>query len=622
MEHIEEKPAIDITLPRIDSKAALSSDDSAREDEVKRAIELGDWDALRAISLLPGGFGRARVEAWKFLLNARPTKAVRTRKESSTLPVETEKVTSEKQATTKKSLADLEPHKDERQQNSTLIFTPENEIPKKSKDDLKAELHHVIVNVLRKRPKLAYFQGYHDIISVLLLTFDQHRQETGQQSEEEMTEDVSLAAEKLSLHRLRDSMGPGLEPLVVDPEYAGQLSGASPLPYFTLSNLLTYFSHDMPTLPLIQHVFDYLLSRPPIAIVYLATVLLLVRKDEVRQLYEAGDEGMLHALLCNLPEISDDSSTEDEPSGITPKKEEPEISLASMSQDSSHTDERTDTDVRSLSPNDLSTSQSWTAVGASTASISSESWTPAESTKAESIPSPGLSPTLPAISPVNTNKPNLDSLVDFPPLEPSSPLESSFVEEKPPLSHSVTDSIADIQVPTSERKQRLQLTQLLAEADRIFQEHPPSSIQVSQIMGPQSVIFTWSQLNRKSNTEVKSGSSLWMGTVHDVISDDMAEKMVLRPELVVRPWKDPDEEAMEREVEESKLQRQRRNQKKIQQKGHSMDLFGTGRGSVIVIGGVVVVAALGVVIAVYGRDGEWKRWIGRSPLLTKLTSAR
>lgn len=48
------------------------------------------------------------------------------------------------------------------------------------------------------------------------------------------------------------------------------LTRAAPLPYYALSNLLTLFSHDIPTLPLIQHIFDYLLSRPPIAVVYLA----------------------------------------------------------------------------------------------------------------------------------------------------------------------------------------------------------------------------------------------------------------------------------------------------------------------------------------------------------------
>lgn len=47
---------------------------------------------------------------------------------------------------------------------------------------------------------------------------------------------------------------------------------AMPLPYYALSNLLTLFSHDMPTLALIQHTFDYILCRPPIIIVYLAAV--------------------------------------------------------------------------------------------------------------------------------------------------------------------------------------------------------------------------------------------------------------------------------------------------------------------------------------------------------------
>ena len=76
----------------------------------------------------------------------------------------------------------------------------------------------VIVTTLRRHPSLQYFQGYHDvrlvslcsdsaadlcpqIISVLLLTLED--------------EDISLAAaERMSLHRLRDSMGSGLEPVL------------------------------------------------------------------------------------------------------------------------------------------------------------------------------------------------------------------------------------------------------------------------------------------------------------------------------------------------------------------------------------------------------------------------
>ena len=94
---------------------------------------------------------------------------------------------------------------------------------KEEKDRLKTRLHEVILHVLRKRPKLGYFQvlfsvasknrrnneilqGYHDIISVLVLTMAP--------SENDDIERLESAAEKLSLHRLRDAMGPGLEPLL------------------------------------------------------------------------------------------------------------------------------------------------------------------------------------------------------------------------------------------------------------------------------------------------------------------------------------------------------------------------------------------------------------------------
>ena len=85
---------------------------------------------------------------------------------------------------------------------------------------------------------------------------------------------------------------------LADQEYAARLarfvpsSGAVPrpdpcphptrhtaLPYYSLSNLLTLFSHDVPTLPLIQHVFDYVLSRPPEIIVYLSAAVSLMSRS-------------------------------------------------------------------------------------------------------------------------------------------------------------------------------------------------------------------------------------------------------------------------------------------------------------------------------------------------------
>jgi hypothetical protein len=83
---------------------------------------------------------------------------------------------------------------------------------------LQTSLNSLIVSLLRKRPKLHYFQGYHDIVTVVLLTLPPELQ--------------LPCVEKLSLHRARDSMGPTLEPVlgllritrnllrVIDPKYA------------------------------------------------------------------------------------------------------------------------------------------------------------------------------------------------------------------------------------------------------------------------------------------------------------------------------------------------------------------------------------------------------------------
>jgi len=152
---------------------------------------------------------------------------------------------------------------------------------------LQSSLNNLIVSLLRKRRKLHYFQGYHDIVTVIFLTLPPELQ--------------LPCVEKLSLTRIRDSMGPTLEPVlgllrimrnllrVVDPPYAKLLErylsrlsppyytlfimfldSVSPLPFHALSNLLTLFSHEVPTLPLIQHVWDFLLCREPLAVVWLA----------------------------------------------------------------------------------------------------------------------------------------------------------------------------------------------------------------------------------------------------------------------------------------------------------------------------------------------------------------
>ncbi|EIM88956.1 uncharacterized protein STEHIDRAFT_166906 [Stereum hirsutum FP-91666 SS1] len=214
-----------------------------------------DWDDLRARSLRPGGFGKERATIWPQLLCVSPQPSTETETEEE---------------------HELEPHPDERQikldTDRSFVLYPVDE-SMTDRVQRQQELNALLTSIFRRHPGLSYFQGYHDIITVLLLT---------------LPPPLRLpAAEKLSLHRLRDSMGKTLEPLIgllrilqrllrlADPAYASLLEQSSPLPYPLLSPLLTLFSHDIPTLPHIQHIFDYLLCRPPLAVVYLAAAVVM-----------------------------------------------------------------------------------------------------------------------------------------------------------------------------------------------------------------------------------------------------------------------------------------------------------------------------------------------------------
>jgi len=69
-----------------------------------------------------------------------------------------------------------------------------------ARDALQSDLHGLLVSLFRKRRSLHYFQGFHDIMTVLFLT---------------LPRPLHLAcAEKMALHRVRDAMGVGLEPVL------------------------------------------------------------------------------------------------------------------------------------------------------------------------------------------------------------------------------------------------------------------------------------------------------------------------------------------------------------------------------------------------------------------------
>ena len=141
-------------------------------------------------------------------------------------------------------------------------------------DERKHQLSEVITAVLRQHPMLCYFQGYHDIIQVLLLVLG--------------ADAAELAAARLSLLRIRDFMLPTMKaaeshlhllPAILyatDIELCRHLLGAyKPAPYFAIGATLTLYAHDIEGYGDIVRLFDYLLASGAAVPVYLfATVLL------------------------------------------------------------------------------------------------------------------------------------------------------------------------------------------------------------------------------------------------------------------------------------------------------------------------------------------------------------
>lgn len=144
---------------------------------------------------------------------------------------------------------------------------------------------------------LCYFQGYHDIVQVLLLVL-------GQQL-------AASAVARISLLRIRDYMLPSLSPALkhlqllpailqsADPELARHLSRTSP--FFALSATLTLYAHDIQEYSDIARLYDFILAHEPIMSIYLFAAIIVSRRTELLEV-PLDEPDMLHFTLSKLPQ--------------------------------------------------------------------------------------------------------------------------------------------------------------------------------------------------------------------------------------------------------------------------------------------------------------------------------
>ncbi|QMW40413.1 hypothetical protein G4B11_003693 [Aspergillus flavus] len=261
-------------LERIQNEEAAARI-AEKEDKIRRACEMRDLDALVSYATSEGGFLRddIRRQAWPILLQSDRDKELG-------------------------DWEDLSPHVDEDQVqldvNRSFVYYPncsDEELASK-----KDELSFLIKQVLRHYPMMCYFQGYHDIVQVLLLVLG------GQMA--------ASAVTRLSLFRIRDYMLPSLSPTVkhlqlipaimerADPVLRRHLADIKP--FFALAATLTLYAHDIQEYSDIARLFDFLLAREPVVSIYLFVAIILSRKKELLEIPEDEPE-MLHFTLSKLP---------------------------------------------------------------------------------------------------------------------------------------------------------------------------------------------------------------------------------------------------------------------------------------------------------------------------------
>ncbi|XP_049822506.1 TBC1 domain family member 20 isoform X2 [Aethina tumida] len=174
-------------------------------------------------------------------------------------------------------------------------------IPYEQRVALQDQLTVLILRVIIKYPHLRYYQGYHDVAVTFLLV---------------VGEAVAFRImEKLSTHHLRECMEPTMEKTdyrlnyiysllkEADKDLHDFMDRAEVGTMFALPWYLTWFGHSLNQYRDVVRLYDYFLASPPLMPLYVATALVIHRRQEV---FDAGcDMASVHVVLSQIPDNLD-----------------------------------------------------------------------------------------------------------------------------------------------------------------------------------------------------------------------------------------------------------------------------------------------------------------------------
>lgn len=202
----------------------------------------------------------------------------------------------------------LPPHPDEDQvskdTNRAFTFYPFEDQEERDKyfPKLQKELDDLIVAVLRRNPQLSYYQGYHDIATVVYLVFG--------------AQEAIPILEYISLNFLRDFMMPSIDASidhlnlistlleVADTELWEVISQANP--FYAISPIITILTHNVASLDRICIILDFLFATHNMTIpIYLYAS--IVKHEKLRLLPFKNDvtnevDRLLSSIVEDLPD--------------------------------------------------------------------------------------------------------------------------------------------------------------------------------------------------------------------------------------------------------------------------------------------------------------------------------
>jgi len=149
-------------------------------------------------------------------------------------------------------------------------------------------------------PNYSYYQGFHDVGTILLYTLGK--------------DGAFRAMQRLAYFYFRDALKYPFDQSVTlqlrlilrivhvfDPWFADTVSSFyEGVPIFSVPWVLTWFSHSLKDMKTIQRIFDFLISSPPYSIIYMCAAVLLVMKKELLGRTQDIDMAIVHSFFQHL----------------------------------------------------------------------------------------------------------------------------------------------------------------------------------------------------------------------------------------------------------------------------------------------------------------------------------